>query len=246
MHVQTCWHISCAADLDAFINDILERPNVVLALDSVMVYLDLPYPIDMLRSALSTVPHVSDLVLFLPCEDTPDDILDGLHFAHLQLFKTNLPHRYLTPFLSQQTTITCLCLGGACGCAEWQCCPLKGYGLNHVSTLECPTTCLAAITHGWLLCLTVEGPSLSSSTPAALCSIHSPLLRLSALTLEFFPDDCEILETVVHVAPNVEKLKLIEKPRIYVCLVFHVSTLLCCILTSPAAASSFAITQGLE
>ena len=187
---------------------------MVVFLDTLMVALDVPYPVDALWEALSVASHLKDLVLLLSSDDTPNNILDGLHFPRLELFKTNLPHHYITPFVSHQPSLICLCLG-SCGRAHGEPCPLQVHNLNHIVTAEYPVSCVASIAHPKLLCLTVEGGCRLYNTPTSLRSIR-PLLSLFALTLDFFPDDYNILESVVQVAPQLQRLKLIENHRTYV------------------------------
>ena len=187
---------------------------MVFALDTLVITLDLPYPIDALRKALSAAVHIEDLILLLPSDDTPDNILVGLHFAHLELFKMNLPHRYIMPFISQQPSLKCLCLG-PCGRDDGASCPLQTHNLDHVVTAKYPVSCIMGFVHPNLLRLTLEGGCHLHNAPALLRSIQ-PFPFLFALTLDFFPDDYDILESVVRVAPQLQKLKLVEKHRTYV------------------------------
>ncbi|KAI1788017.1 hypothetical protein LXA43DRAFT_895320 [Ganoderma leucocontextum] len=207
-------HIESPADLVAFVNDVHQHPAMVFSLDTLVITLDGPYPVDALREALFAAVQLEDLILLLPTNDTPDNILNGLHFAHLELFKTNLPHRYVTPFLLQQPSLISLCLG-SCGREHGEPCPLQVHNLSHVVTAEYPVSCIAGIAHPKLLRLTVEGGCHLYNTPTSLRSIR-PFPSLFALTLDFFPDDYDILESVVRVAPRLQKLKLIENHRAYV------------------------------
>ncbi len=68
-----------------------------LSLDSPVVALDVPYPVDALREPLEAAMHLEDLILFLPTIDTSDNIIDCLHWACLEFFKTNYPYHHVAP-----------------------------------------------------------------------------------------------------------------------------------------------------
>ena len=61
--------------------------------------------------------------------------------------------------------------------------------------------------------LTGECHRHSPDASTILKSLRSPLSSLVALTLDIFPDDYDILRSIILFAPMVEKLKLLEQPR---------------------------------
>ncbi len=178
------------------------------------VVLNGPFSEVALRQCLLKSPQLEDLILMLP-PDTAENILDGLAFEHLELLSTNLPHHRVSAFVASHATLTDLCLG-TCSPPANGVCPLSMVNIDHVKTLECPLDCVSAARPG--LCrLTAEDAGNSRlSAPAALMSISTPLTHLFALTLDFYPDDYDILDKIVVAAPRVRRLKLLEKPRAYV------------------------------
>ncbi|KAI0686205.1 hypothetical protein C8Q76DRAFT_699033 [Earliella scabrosa] len=202
--------IASAIDLLEFQDDVHEDPDVAWYAKDVTIMLSVPFSLVALRACLLSSINVVDLVLFLPY-DMFADILPGIHFPRLQLFKTNLPHRLLKTFLTSHNTITDLCLQG-CGRAPGESCPLRLIDLSHVTAVECALECVSATTHPALMRLTAERMRDASPCPAlVLRTLHAPLVALFALTLDFLPDDYDLLDRIVVASPRVQRLKLLER-----------------------------------
>ncbi|KAI1788733.1 hypothetical protein LXA43DRAFT_894149 [Ganoderma leucocontextum] len=215
MSLQAGIGFSSAADVVAFIDAATIDPEAASVVTDMRITLHNQIPPQALRQCLAITPNLEDLILFLP-RDSPEDILDDVHLPRLQLFKTNLPHGSILHFLSTHDTLSDLCLG-ACGRDERAAsCPLSTLYLNGVRVVECPIGCVRAVAHPALDRLTGEiHPRSLSSGPTILRSIPVPLASLSALTLDFYADDYDILQSIVRVAPGLQKLKLLERPRAY-------------------------------
>ncbi|PIL28473.1 hypothetical protein GSI_08511 [Ganoderma sinense ZZ0214-1] len=206
---------SSAADVVNFIVASADSPLIALAVRHLTITLHHPIAPQALQQCLSITPNVEDLILFLP-PNPPGDILDDVHLPRLQLFKTNLPHQSLLHFLPTHDSLTDLCLG-ACGRgAEEDSCLLCVLDLMGIVVAECPVSCIRAVAHPTLFRLTgeIDRQSLPNG-PAILRSIHAPLASLHALTLDFYPGDYDILQFLVRVVPQLQKLKLLERPGTY-------------------------------
>ncbi|KAI0755753.1 hypothetical protein C8Q74DRAFT_1441953 [Fomes fomentarius] len=207
--------ISSPPDLLEYAEDCFEDLSVALATTELVIALENPFSIELFRLCLSISSGVTDLILSLP-SDVPDNLLVGLQLQHLQFLKANLPHGHLDLFLASHSTVTDLVLGPCAHVPAAGSCPLCALDLHHVTALECPIGCVSDNINPGLLRLTVE--THGNSTPyiaPTLRSISPPLLHLFALTLDFYPDDYDILQNVALAAPRVQKLKLLEKPRQY-------------------------------
>lgn len=148
---------------------------------------------------------------FFPC---PHLILSlmVLSFHASRVFSANLPHRTLVMFLPLHPTITGLALKTCGGCAR---CPLDHLNLPHVTDLQCPARCVEGLAHGHVATATVHLTCLASMAATAINALStSPLY---SLTVEFFPNDYDILARITAAAPHLQKLKLIEKPQPQVC-----------------------------
>lgn len=175
-------------------------------------------PPQTLHQCLSITPYLQDLILRLP-RDSPEDILDDVYLPHLQLFKTNLPHQLLLQFLLNHPALTDLCLGVCGRVRAGGSCPLCVLDLSGLRVVECPLDCVPALAHPALYRLTGQiRPLPSSNAPVILRSIPVPLTSLSALTFDFYADDYDILQSIARAVPRLQKLKLLERPRIYVSL----------------------------
>ncbi len=143
-------------------------------------------------------------------------ILHDIHLERLEFFKTNLPHRQLPPFLAAHQRLRELCLG-SCHSAPGEMCPLRFLHIHTYASVECPSDCVLGVAHPALYRLAVQeqndGPSV---VPVVLRALRSPMVQLSRLTLDFSPDDYDILATLVAVAPKLQKLKLLEKFGVHV------------------------------
>ena len=165
------------------------------------------YPARLVRDALRFTPNVEILILFLP-RSTPVNILDNLHLNKLVGLMTNLPHGHLAPFLSNHPAIDTLILR-ARGCHTP--CPLRDLDLRHVKDLECPSRCFSGIARGQITNATVNLSRQSSMSSLAIHSLSASPLH--TLTIDFYPNDYDILSRIAAVIPNLRRLKLVEKPR---------------------------------
>ncbi len=165
------------------------------------------YPASLLRELLRLPCNLETLTLALP-STSPPTILNGLLFPRLTVFTTNLPHLCLVSFLSAHPAIVSLTLQ-ACGARNS--CPLRQLNLGRLSELRCPARCMADIAHGQVASATVNLTRMASVAALAINALStSPLW---SLTIEFFSDDHDILARVAGAAPNLHKIKLLEKPR---------------------------------
>ncbi|KAI1782689.1 hypothetical protein LXA43DRAFT_905051, partial [Ganoderma leucocontextum] len=188
------------------------RPDYPESLDSLTIdTLDEP-PIVLLRDVLSSAMNITDLVLLLPF-DAPQDLLAGLRFRRLALFKTNMRHGLLISFFAAHPSVKIASLG-SCGRGALKNCPLGGCNLSHVLVVECPCSCVDQLSHRKLSRLTIESQGDTNfNAPAALKSLSNPLPCLSSLVIDFHPNDYDILDTIIRVAPNLSTLKLLEKSQ---------------------------------
>ncbi|KAI1782527.1 hypothetical protein LXA43DRAFT_1068641 [Ganoderma leucocontextum] len=186
------------------------RPAYLDSVDSLTIELQNELPVPIVRRILSLTANLTDLVLLLP-PGAQENILSGLRFHGLDLFKTNLPHRLLVPFLANHTSLRIICLG-SCGRGQLESCPLKACDLARIFVVESPCSCIPDLGHPQLTRLTLEGqgdPCFNS--PAALKSLSNPLSSLLSLVIDFHPNDYDILDSIIRVAPNLLTLKLLEK-----------------------------------
>lgn len=160
-----------------------------------------------IRASLLLVPGLTDLTLVLPTT-TPPDLLLGVDFPALQFFKSNMPHAALAAFLARHRSVSVLVLG-ACGPVRR--CPLVEADLTHVTELECDAECVRALAHSDLFRLTI---SKSTDGPRIGVIFRTTLVCASALyslTIDFFPDDLDVLDKLSLFAPFLRKLKLLEQ-----------------------------------
>ncbi|KAI0744428.1 hypothetical protein C8Q76DRAFT_788965 [Earliella scabrosa] len=208
--------IQSSLDLHDFQDDVDEDAEVASSARDLTFHLDSPFSFNALRHCLLSCIHVVDLVLILPPDVLPN-LLVGVRLHQLQLFKTNLPHRFLPAFLTSHDTITDLCLGGCDPArAADELCPLRFLNLSHIGTIECALECTAAVAHPALSRLAVEymGDPCPDA-PTVLRSLACPLATLFTLTLDFYPDDYDLVDQIVLAVPRLQNLKLLEKPRTF-------------------------------
>ncbi|PIL35039.1 hypothetical protein GSI_02826 [Ganoderma sinense ZZ0214-1] len=205
-------HIGVVEDLYRFIDDVEADVAVALAITHFTVELELegPVPIVALRQCLSLIINATDLVLLLPL-DTPPHLLDNEFLPKLELFKTNLPHGDLLPFLRLHPHLSALCLHSCRRRTDERVCPLRAINLSGVLTMECPAGCAPGATRRQLIRLAVDDRPSVDSIPQALRSFGAPSLLY--LSMDFFPDDYDILREIASVAPCLRKLTLLEKHR---------------------------------
>ncbi len=195
--------------LSAFLAKSQQDPDAALLVSDLTIQLGLVVSFSTLRHSLLSVPNLTDLVLILSAH-VPTILLDNIVFESLVFFKTNLPHASLVVFLSNHPTLTTLSLN-SCARDSTAVCPLTTVDLTHVLTIECPTGCVKGASHSNLRRLTMQGSSFHANTPAILRSLTVALVSLVNLTLDFHPDDHDILERVITAAPRVQSLQLIER-----------------------------------
>lgn len=172
-----------------------------------------------LRAALLLIPNVQDLLLFLP-SPVPSGLLADIRFDTLEFFATNIPHASLVDFVSDHRALTSLILG-PCGRRSKDC-PLAVVTTPDLMTLQCTTSCLDALPYPQVSRLTLNLPESGGCMPTILRGIshRASALALSSLTLDFSPDDYNILEAIMQATPHVRKLKLLEKKKLMVCVYF--------------------------
>lgn len=162
-----------------------------------------------LRSGLRACPNVADLTLILP-KKTPDAVFFQVIFPRLRRFKTNLPHQAIKNFLFRHPSLTDLVVGD-CGILARRQCPLADVDLGHINTLECTAVCVRYLVHPGLIHLAVENKSTACFVPQMICTLPVMMPALHSLSLDIFPDDGEILDSIARFAPMVRKVKLVEK-----------------------------------
>ncbi|KAH9834089.1 uncharacterized protein C8Q71DRAFT_909099 [Rhodofomes roseus] len=163
--------------------------------------------LDIVRRCLQLTPHIESLVLDLPFTP-PVDFLDPFLFPKIQLLSTNIPHDCLSTFLSIHPSLRSLVLRY---CGDHSICPLKDVSLAHIIELQCPSRCLPAIANGQVARATVNLTRLASNALLAIGALSSS--PLYCLSIDFFPNDYDLLIRVAAAAPTIRKLKLVEKPR---------------------------------
>ncbi|KAI0827483.1 hypothetical protein BC628DRAFT_1418575 [Trametes gibbosa] len=186
--------VGCNANIGRIVEDF-----------SISLPKDQGYPAQVVRAALRLTPNVECLVLDLPAE-SPVTLLNGLNFANLTAFSTNLPHRVLLSFLEAHTSLTALILRS---CGRSATCPLRGLVLGRLNSLHSPSRCFSGIVPGPLVTATVNLTRLSSMSALAVQAISSS--RLYSLTIDHFSNDYDVLSRVASGLPNLRKLKLNEK-----------------------------------
>ncbi|CDO75810.1 hypothetical protein BN946_scf184951.g8 [Trametes cinnabarina] len=185
--VQSVLRVSSVAQAELFVALAGYNSTIALAVEDLEIsfQLQVGYPANLLRRFLALLGNIETLTLHLPLT-SPPTILNGLLFPRLSVFDTNLPHRYLVSFLSAHPALASLTLR-AC---------------------RCRTVCIAC---GQITSATVSLTRMASMAAMAINALStSPLW---CLTIDFFSDDHDILARIASAAPNLRKLKLIEKPR---------------------------------
>lgn len=210
---QTIRSIDSADRLDNFVALVTLKP----ALGSCVEVFNLDirhaaaFSVPQLRAALLLLPNVQDLCLFLP-SPVPPGLLADIRFRTLDYFATNIPHASLTTFLSGHSTLTSLILGS---CGKSKSCPLSAVKFPDLMTLQCTITCIDALPYSQVSRLTLELPEAGGCIPTVLRAMptSSSVLAFTSLTLDFLPDDFDILDAIIQAVPHVRKLKLIEKKK---------------------------------
>ncbi|RPD52283.1 hypothetical protein L227DRAFT_515047, partial [Lentinus tigrinus ALCF2SS1-6] len=204
--------ISSMDDIHDFLDDTHRDPAIAAAVTDLVVDVTTmeAAPLHLLHQLLSIVPNLVDFILLLP-PDVPADFLAGFSYHALTLFKTNIPHRCLLSFMENHPTLTTLCLD-SCERAD-PACPLRTQDLSAIVTLECPLGCLHKNPCRNLVRLTAGQRSSTCGIPAAFKAFPAAA-SLVYLTVEFFPDDYDVLHGIVVATPMLRKLKLLEQHHV--------------------------------
>ena len=199
-------------DIELYVDVVSHDPTASLAITDLIFFLpsDIGYPARLVRDSIRLSPNTEFLCLRLP-RSTPDNILDNIRLEKLTGLLTNLPHGHLTSLLSNHATVDTLVLEGR-GCTSS--CPLRDLNLRHVTDLKCSSRCFSGIARGQVTSAIVSLSRQNSMPSVAIRSLStSPIHTLS---IDFYPDDYDILSLIAAAAPNLRKLKLWEKPRVHV------------------------------
>lgn len=208
------WHFTTLKHLAAFI-ELAERKRAVA--DAVQVLsVDLrqlpDFSVSQLRGVLRLVKNVQDLILYLPLQPLPVELLSDIKFGDLDFFASNIPHAALASFLEKHPTISSLILDT---CSGTEACPSDTHSLPAVISLQCPVSCIKAVPYRQAIRLVLQmtGPSRSMST---ILRGMTTSLQLSVLIVDISPDDYDVLQEIARVFPRVRKLKLIEQKTVTV------------------------------
>ncbi|OJT15122.1 hypothetical protein TRAPUB_8319 [Trametes pubescens] len=166
------------------------------------------FSVSQLRAALLIVPNVQELLLYLP-SPVPFGLLTDIRFRTLDFIATNIPHASLVSFLSSHPTVTSLVLGP---CGKSKACPLAAVSTPNLVALECSVGCLSATSYSRLSRLTLDLPEAGVHMPTIIRHMTN-VSSLSSLTVDFFPDDFDIVDAIADAIPQVRKLKLVEKKK---------------------------------
>ncbi|OJT15385.1 hypothetical protein TRAPUB_8052 [Trametes pubescens] len=208
------WHFTTPRRLATFIELATRKRAVADAVEVLSVDLrQLPeFSVSQLRQALQLVKNVQDLILYLPQQPLPVELLSDLKFGRLDFFASNIPHVALASFLEKHPTITSLILDT---CGRTEACASETHPLPAVISLQCPASCVKALPYPQVirLVLRMTGPSRSMST---VLRGMTTSLQLSVLIVDVSPDDYDVLRQIARVFPRVRKLKLIEQKTVTV------------------------------
>ena len=170
-----------------------------------MIELREGFPAALLRECLCACSNIKTLSLVAP-SSTPGTIFTGVSFPRLERFRTDLPHGVLRSFLTAHPTISSLILGR---CGQRTGCPLSGIPCQDIVDVRCPSSCLAGLSAGQvssaglMLTRTTSFPTLAIN---ALSTSH-----VKFLYIDFYSNDCDVLQRVARAVPQVESLTLFEK-----------------------------------
>ncbi|KAI0340551.1 hypothetical protein BDW22DRAFT_1430698 [Trametopsis cervina] len=215
---QAARRIATIDGLEAFSAMLQQNQGIGLVVDTFEVVLDAAgatrRTFVLLHDVLKLLPQLTDLIIqiyrVLP-EMFTDlyDILSGVELRALELFKTNLPHRAIIPFLQNFQHRRSLFQLVLEDCGLTNLCPLREVDLTHITDLECPIHCAqrTSTSHLTRLILHNASPSFSASDALLKMPIRS---NLTHLTLKFFSSDLDILNSIILFAPRLRKLRLIE------------------------------------
>ncbi|KAI1787147.1 hypothetical protein LXA43DRAFT_1098540 [Ganoderma leucocontextum] len=186
-------------DINAFAQCARANPDVGRALEHLTINLD----------TFTLVPNLTDLILILH-PSTPRTILNNVTFSKLVLFKTDLLHNYLVSFFAVHTSVRLVDLGP---CGKVGKCALTSVNFSRLHNICCPVECFMAIIHLSFIRIRGDLTYESTSMSSVLRSFAIPHFALYVLSLHFWPDDMDILTSIVAFAPMIRTLRLWEKRR---------------------------------
>ena len=155
--------------------------------------------------------NVTDLEIIVPFK-VPSSMFNGVRLPQLVTFKTNIKHRAIGSFLAQNPTIVHLLLLASCGSATS--CSLAATELPALTELKCGYACLPNSLPSSLSHLELFDPIPHTAANSAIFTTRKcfPLKYLTVVALEVLEDEYDVLQNVHEGAPNVGRLKLVEKP----------------------------------
>ena len=193
--------------MNMFIAGADSNSNISTALEHLTVELPNAYPLRILSTALQLAPNLTDLILILPTP-FPNRLLEGLVLVHLQLLKTNLPHRFITTFLSANTSVRFLDLGP---CGRSQTCPLKSVNLSRIPDIRCPIECSPTVVHLGAIRVRADLSRPRTVVSTILRSFPISFFAIYILSLQFNGTDDDILASIAKFVPMVRILRLWER-----------------------------------
>ncbi|TBU36327.1 hypothetical protein BD309DRAFT_985020, partial [Dichomitus squalens] len=184
------------------------KPSRGAAIQDLRIVLHTPFSLEALHQCLILMPNITDLVVLLSEPDVPG-LLDAVRLPKIEFFRTNAYHHLLTDFLASHTTISILQLA-QCG-EDDDLCPLVVVDLQ-VQCIGGPAKCVSHLAHDGVSRLMMASSDRARTPSLLLRSIHPHLASLYTLTMDFYPDEHDVLSSIITVCKTVRKLKLIEQP----------------------------------
>ena len=210
---QSCF-IRSSIELVAFIFDLQTYPCIGLGIHFLEIDLLRETQADAadIRNVVERLPFLCSFNVYLP--PVSATILHMLRIPTLTSFATNLPHSYISVFLSLNRTIAWLTLDDCNGLGLS--CPLRSayycsMYMSSLISLKCPSKCLPlpqAVPNLARLHLTADSSLFASVTTAPDLVGFTRILEL---TLEFHKTDTPVDEIVRALPKSLRKLHLIEK-----------------------------------
>ncbi|KAI0665422.1 hypothetical protein C8Q78DRAFT_1083990 [Trametes maxima] len=197
-------------DLEALMKLVSFNPAHGAFVDSLDVRISSPFYPPVLRTSLTLMPNITDLILITP-RLRNRAVLRGVRLPQLQYFRTDLPHTLLVDFLASHPTVTELDLLD-CSHGMDIACPLGIVNLTGVKHLSGPGACVPLLAPAGLVQLSLQLTSTAVNASLSLQKITTPLFGLCTLVIDIRADDNGLLANVARACPHVCKLKLIEKP----------------------------------
>ena len=163
---------------------------------------------DMLRTLLHCFPQITILRLHSTAT-TSYKLLARVRLPNLTAFESNLPHGRLIKFLKLHPLIDILTLTSPC---RRGICPLKrAFPLTNITAMSGTIQCAVSVMHADMNELVAQAPERRDwiAIPAALRSF--PQTHIVRLTLDIRPEDLDMLQAILYVAPGVVYLRILEK-----------------------------------